>query len=63
MSESGSVLRCLRCKGLLMASGVEPHRHICGKCGQNYHLVLQIVPVEPLASPAVPLLPEPSRVE
>lgn len=31
-----------------MSSGVEVHRYVCENCGQNYHGVLQFVPVEPL---------------
>jgi hypothetical protein len=39
---------CLRCRGDLVGSGQEPHRHICSLCGQNYLAVFQLVPVEPL---------------
>lgn len=63
LTENTSVLRCLRCKGLLEASGVEPHRHICKSCGQNFHLVLQMIPVEPLTPFGVPALPEPSSAK
>ncbi len=41
-----SMLRCLRCKNIgLMQSGREPYRHICERCGANYHIVMQLVPV------------------
>ena len=58
-----SMMRCARCKGYLVAHGVEPHRYVCEACGQNYHLVMQLVPVEPLRQPVVLALPEPKRVE
>lgn len=39
-------MRCLRCKGTeLMRSGREPHRLICNGCGQNFLVVMQLVPV------------------
>lgn len=41
-------IRCLKCRGQLLPSGVEVHRHICKDCGQNYHAVLQFVPVDPI---------------
>ena len=50
-SPPGGLMRCTQCKGLLQASGQEPHRVICGKCGQNYFVTLQIVPVEPAHRP------------
>lgn len=43
-------VRCTYCSGELGPSGVEPHRHICKGCGQNFHLVLQLTPVSPLRS-------------
>jgi len=43
-----SLMSCLQCKGRLEPSGTEPHRHICEGCGQNYLLVMQLVPVPPL---------------
>lgn len=58
-----SVMHCLWCKGFLVASGVEPHRYICERCSQNYHLVMQLVPVEPLRQPVLLGLPEPHRAE
>ena len=63
MADSSGMMRCTRCKGFLVASGVEPHRHICEACGQNYHLVMRLVPVEPLRQVVLPALPEPHRVE
>jgi hypothetical protein len=39
---------CLRCRGLLLPTGQEPHRFVCEHCGQNYLVVLQLVPVDPL---------------
>lgn len=46
MSDDNLVV-CPRCRGRLQASGLEPQRLICEKCGQNYMFVLQLVPVEP----------------
>lgn len=48
-----SGMRCLQCQGDLEPSGQEPYRHICVKCGQNYLIVVQMVPVEPLRLPAL----------
>jgi predicted nucleic acid-binding Zn-ribbon protein len=45
VTDSGGVMRCLRCKTLLERSGKEPHRLICPKCGQHYFLQMQLVPV------------------
>lgn len=44
-------IRCLKCRGQLLPSGVEVHRVICSDCGQNYHAVLQFIPVEPIQRP------------
>lgn len=41
-------IKCLMCNGQLLPSGVEVHRYICESCGQNYHAVLQFIPVEPI---------------
>lgn len=41
-----SVMRCLRCKSACQRSGREPHRVVCEGCGQNYLVVMQLVPVE-----------------
>jgi len=41
-------IRCLKCKGRLVPSGVEVHRYVCSDCGQEYHAVLQFVPVDPI---------------
>ena len=41
-------IRCLKCDGRLLPSGVEVHRLVCQTCGQNYHAVLQFIPVEPI---------------
>lgn len=48
---SQDFIRCPKCKGQLFPSGVEVHRHICGKCGQHYYAILQFIPVEPLQRP------------
>lgn len=41
-------LRCLRCSSRNMhRSGREPYRVICGDCGSHYHVVMQLIPVEP----------------
>lgn len=48
-----SYARCLRCKAGLGPSGQEPYRYICTKCGQNYFVALQLVPVEPLRPPTL----------
>lgn len=45
---SHGFIRCQRCKGQLLSSGVEVHRYICQSCGQNYHAVLYFDPVEPI---------------
>jgi len=41
-------IRCPQCRGQLLPSGVEVHRHVCEGCGQNYHAILQFVPVDPI---------------
>ena len=46
-----SLMRCSSCRNQLSVSGQEPHRFICSGCGQNFHLVMQLVPVEPLRRP------------
>lgn len=51
---SANVMQCLRCRGRLEPSGSEPHRHVCSNCGQNYFLVLRLVPVDPLRPPMLP---------
>lgn len=54
-SDSRRLMRCLRCKSTnLMKSGREPYRFVCDDCGQNFHAVMQLVPVEP--DDRVPLL-------
>ena len=50
---SESLMRCSTCRGLLAQSGLEPHRYICSSCGQNFFLVMRLVPVEPLHRPAL----------
>ena len=47
-SQVSSSIRCPKCNGLLEMSGVEAHRYICKDCSQNYHGVLQFVPVDPI---------------
>lgn len=47
-ADTHDFIRCPQCRGQLLPSGVEPHRHICKDCGQNYHAVLQFHPVEPI---------------
>lgn len=47
------LMRCSGCRGQLEPSGQEPSRFICSDCGQNFHLVMQLVPVEPLHRPAL----------
>ena len=49
-----SLMFCTRCKGALEPSGSEPHRHICKECGQNYLLVMQLVPVAPMRALMLP---------
>jgi predicted amidophosphoribosyltransferase len=49
-----SLMFCARCKSQLEPSGSEPHRHICKGCGQNYLLVMQLVPVDPMRLPMLP---------
>ena len=44
--ETGGVMRCLRCKGMLERSGQEPHRYECIKCRQNFILIMQLIPVD-----------------
>lgn len=45
--KSVGILRCLRCRGIhLDRSGREPYRMICRDCGQHYHVVMQLVPVD-----------------
>jgi hypothetical protein len=41
-------IRCLKCRGRLLPSGVEVHRYACSNCGQEYLAVLQFVPVDPI---------------
>jgi len=47
-------LRCTHCRGLLAASGQEPYRVICDKCGQNFFVVLRVEPVDPLRTNELP---------
>jgi len=51
MSDGGvkkeGLTRCLRCKDFLTPSGKEPHRLVCPSCGQNFFVVLQLIPVDP----------------
>ena len=54
--ESRSLMRCLRCRGRLEKTGREPYRFACGACGQNYMVVMQLVPVD---AGKVPLLESP----
>jgi len=53
-----SFMRCLRCKGSVLASGSDPTRHTCEDCGQNYRMVLRLEPVDPPRPDTLPLLPE-----
>lgn len=46
-SENLGVLKCLRCRGQLAKSGKEPTRLVCEKCGQEYHAVLHLQPIDP----------------
>lgn len=48
-----SLTVCLQCKSRLEPSGQEPYRFVCPCCGQNYVLVAQLVPTEPLRPPAL----------
>jgi len=41
-------MRCSKDRSTLVQSGQEPHRFVCEACGQNYLVVMQLVPVEPL---------------
>src|SRR5688572_2870340 len=46
-------LRCLRCSSRDMhRSGREPYRVICGGCGSHYHVVMQLVSVDPAGARA-----------
>ena len=49
-----SLMLCLRCRGHLAPSGQEPHRFVCEKCGQNFLVVMSLVPVDPVRLPALP---------
>jgi len=42
------LMRCSKDRATLVQSGQEPHRFVCEACGQNYMVVMQLVPVEPL---------------
>jgi hypothetical protein len=42
----GGYIKCLRCKGRLESTGISPDRLECSECGQNYLVVIQMVPVE-----------------
>lgn len=42
------MMRCTADRSILVQSGQEPHRFVCDVCGQNYMVVMQLVPVEPL---------------
>lgn len=52
-------LACLRCKdrSRLQRTGREPYRLECPTCGQNYFVVMQLIPVP---SDDRPMLGEPS---
>jgi hypothetical protein len=52
--DSGPLMRCSVCHSFLTQSGQEPHRFVCPKCGQNYHLIVNLVPVDPLRRLALP---------
>ena len=45
---------CTLCKGCLEVSGQEPYRYICSKCGQNFILRMELLPVEPLRPRELP---------
>ena len=47
MGENLGILRCLRCRNHLSKSGKEPSRLVCERCGQEYHAVLQLIPIDP----------------
>ncbi len=42
-------MRCAHClNGDLERSGQEPHRYVCAGCGQNFFLIMSLVPTAPL---------------
>ncbi len=55
-SDAGGLMRCTKDRAFLVQSGQEPTRFICEAGGQNYMVVMQLVPIEPLRR--VPLPPE-----
>jgi DNA-directed RNA polymerase subunit M/transcription elongation factor TFIIS len=46
--DSQGFIRCQKCKGQLLPSGIEVHRYVCSDCGQEYHAILQFVLVDPI---------------
>ncbi len=54
-------IRCIKCEGRLLPSGVEVHRYECSSCGQQYHAVLRFVPVEPIRRPTLLLESDPAK--
>lgn len=55
------LMRCTKDRAFLVPSGQEPHRMVCEACGQNYLVVMQLVPVEPLRRVPLPELPSAER--
>lgn len=57
------LMRCTTCRGFLQPSGREPHRYICESCGQNFFVVMQLVPVDPAHRPLLPEVSEGERAK